>query len=149
MRQMAGRRNLEKRVEKGADEMSAATDTFNAVLVLTRHDNPVTAFDIGPGRLQHGKRVIMKSRRAGHIPEGMCQPEYRVRRTDPLQHSAKAALVPVILGSTKALREDRDCRRGLSSLGSLAIGHVLAAIAAHPDVALFSMADEPFQHAQP
>ena len=99
MRQMAGRWDLEERVQKSADEMPAAADPFNAVLVLAGHDNPVTAFDVGPGRLQHSKSVVVKSQRAGHIPEGMRQPEYRVRRADPVQHGAKAGLVPVILGS--------------------------------------------------
>ena len=103
MRQMAGRRNLEEGLEKGADKMPAAADPFNAVLVLAGHDNPVTAFDVGPGRLQHSKSVVVKSQRAGHIPEGMRQPEYRVRRADPVQHGAKAGLVPVILGSAQAI----------------------------------------------
>ena len=37
--------------------MPAAADPFNAVLVLAGNDDPVTAFEVGPGRLQHGKRA--------------------------------------------------------------------------------------------
>jgi hypothetical protein len=78
--------------------MTAAANPVGAMMVSASHDKPVTTFDIRPGCLQLGQRLIMKGLRPGHVAKGMTQPENRIVSHHSVECAPQIAVLPIILG---------------------------------------------------
>jgi hypothetical protein len=94
---MAGGRDIQPGVRKGAGVIAAAADPIGPVCILPGDHDGVAAFQIGPGGVEGAIGPVVKRVGPQPLPQGMGEAEHRIFGQQHRQRGLHDCLVEIVL----------------------------------------------------